>query len=74
MIAQGSDGLSRGNLAEGVMRGAGMKGFIPINKTAFERAPELRKWLNQWTHQSVLFLNQWDGLRPGRKLLKILGK
>ena len=37
MIAQGSaDGLSRGNLAEGVMRGADMKGFIHINQTAFE--------------------------------------
>ena len=56
MIAQGSDGLSRGNLAEGVMRGADMKGFIPINKTAFERSPELQEWLTQWTQSECTFL------------------
>ena len=47
MIDQGSDGLSCGNLAQGLMRGADMKGYIPINTIAFERSPKLKKWLNK---------------------------
>ena len=70
MIAQGSDGLSRGNLTEGVMRGADMKGFIPINKTAFERSPGLRKWLDEWTQGECTFLDTTGWYTKGQELVE----
>ena len=33
MISQGTDGLSRGNMTEGVMVGKAIKDFIPIHKS-----------------------------------------
>jgi hypothetical protein len=41
MIEQGTDGLSRGNMIEGVMTGKRMLDFIPIHKSALERSPGL---------------------------------
>lgn len=41
MIAQGTDGESRGYLALGVMAGESMTGFIPIHLTAVDRHPGL---------------------------------
>jgi hypothetical protein len=38
---QGTDGLSRGNLLEGVMQGKDMLTFIPLHQTALERSPKL---------------------------------
>ena len=70
MIDQGSDGLSRGNLAEGVMRGADMKGFIPINKTAFERTPKLRNWLDTWTQSECNFLEPTGWYTSGQELVE----
>ncbi|KAL7580012.1 hypothetical protein ACA910_005001 [Epithemia clementina (nom. ined.)] len=37
MIAQGTDGLSRADLTNGVMRGVSMFDFIPLAKTALEQ-------------------------------------
>jgi hypothetical protein len=45
MIAQGTDGLSRGDHTEGVMQGRAMIEFIPLHLTAFERSPQLKDWL-----------------------------
>ena len=45
---QGSDGLSRGNLLEGVMKGADMLSYIPLHKTALERSKGLLDWLLTW--------------------------
>jgi hypothetical protein len=47
MIAQGTDGLSRGDHTEGVMQGKAMIEFIPLHLSALERSPELRVWLAQ---------------------------
>ena len=33
MIVQGSDGLSRGNISKGVMKGTAMDDFIPLNES-----------------------------------------
>jgi hypothetical protein len=44
MIAQGTDGLSRGDHTEGVMQGRSMTEFIPLHLTAFDRAPRLKDW------------------------------
>ena len=70
MIDQGSDGLSRGNLTEGVMRGADMKGFIPINKTAFERSSKLKVWLNSWTQEEGTFLDVEGWYTTGQELVE----
>ena len=70
MVDQRSDGLSRGNLVEGVMRGADMKGFIPINKTAFERSPKLKKWLDKWTQVECTFLDTAGWYTTGQELVE----
>ena len=48
MITQGSDGLSRGNLSEGVMRGEEMTSFIPLHLSALERSELLKVWITSW--------------------------
>jgi hypothetical protein len=44
MIAQGTDGLSRADHSEGVMRGRDMKTFIPLHLTAHAREPKVKEW------------------------------
>ena len=48
MIQQGSDGLSRGNLLEGVMQGADMLDFIPITARSTDIQPNLAEWISTW--------------------------
>ena len=49
MIAQGTDGCSRGSLMEGVMAGKDMLSFVDLAKSAYERHPPLLDWIRQWT-------------------------
>ncbi len=56
MIAQGSDGLSRGNMTEGVMTGMGMQSFIPTHLSATDRSPDVDTWIRSWAGESVEFL------------------
>ena len=44
MIAQGSDGLLRGNFSEGSMKGKNILEYIPFNGNALERSPLLKPW------------------------------
>lgn len=48
MIDQGSDGLSRGDMNEGVMEGEDMLSFVPTHLGAFERSPDLLEWVRSW--------------------------
>jgi hypothetical protein len=48
MIAQGTDGLSRGDFTEGVMAGQNMLLHVPVHCTALERQPSIYDWLSQW--------------------------
>ena len=48
MIAQGTDGLSRGDLLEGVLNGRSMLSFIPLHLSAIEREPALKPWIESW--------------------------
>jgi len=48
MIAQGTDGLSRGDLDTGVMRGTSMLSFVPLHLSAMERSEGLLVWLHSW--------------------------
>jgi hypothetical protein len=65
MIDQGTDGLSRGNMLEGVMKGKRMLDFIPIHKSALDRSPDLehkfRQCMEGKFHQKmeVLTPNDW---------------
>ena len=48
MIKQGSDGLSRGDLYEGVMSGKPMLHYIPLADSALDRSPKLLPWIRGW--------------------------
>jgi len=49
MIAQGTDGCSRGSLMEGVMAGDNMLSFIDLACSAVDRHPPLLEWVRGWT-------------------------
>jgi hypothetical protein len=62
MIAQGTDGTSRGDKSMGVMRGVPMEEFCPLHKTAFQRSPELKTWLTaatEWLEPTFLDPEGW---------------
>ena len=54
MIAQGTDGGSRGCLLEGVLSGKPMLDFVELSKTAIERHPPLLDWIRSWTGNQTL--------------------
>jgi hypothetical protein len=47
MKDQGTDGLSRGDLLEGVMKGNEFLGYVPIHHSACTRSPVLTTWLEE---------------------------
>ena len=76
MIAQGADGLSRGALTEGVMKGEAMKSFVPLHQSALERDPALEPWLRDWFEsagktkgQDLEFLSMEDWFERGHDIL-----
>jgi hypothetical protein len=52
MIAQGTDGCSRGVLMEGVMAGKNMLTFINLDKSAIQRCTDLLPWICSWCGHS----------------------
>ena len=70
MIAQGSDGLSRGNMLEGVMKGMDMMGFVPLNQSALEVQTNLSSWLESWlpSDNPVVFLTPADWFERGHDI------
>jgi hypothetical protein len=52
MIAQGTDGCSRGVLMEGVMAGKNMLSFIDLDKSAIQRCTDLLPWIRSWCGNS----------------------
>ena len=48
MIAQGTDGLSRGSFLEGVARGEHMLSFVDLAHNAIERYPALLTFVQSW--------------------------
>lgn len=55
-IASGIDGLSRGNLSEGVMQGAPLCNFLELADPTHLRSHALLPWVQSWTRM--------PGLRP----------
>jgi hypothetical protein len=62
MISQGTDGLSRGVLAEGVMSGDPMAAFIPLHESALDRSQVLLEWLR--IHCSISETMMFEALSP----------
>jgi hypothetical protein len=50
MIAQGTDGLSRGSTTTGVMSGASFGSFVPLHQSVVERqiSTDLMDWVTSW--------------------------
>ena len=51
MISQGTDGLSRGDMLEGVLKGRDMLSFVPLHLSPIERDESLKEWIISWVAQ-----------------------
>jgi hypothetical protein len=70
MISQGINGLSRRCLTKGVLTGASMLSYIPLNLSAVSRHPSLLPWLQDWTRCNTLLPlapTKWFGRGHGIK-------
>ena len=66
MIAQGTDGVSRGFLGQGVMDGAAMSVFVPIHLSAVERSPlDLVPWIWDWVGKEAILLDEMGWFNQG---------
>lgn len=48
MIAQGTDGLSRGSTFDGVLAGTPMLQYVPLHLSAMDRSATITTWLESW--------------------------
>ncbi len=48
MIAQGTDGLSRGSLTEGIFSSQPMTLYIPLHLSVLDCSPSLLPWVQSW--------------------------
>jgi hypothetical protein len=74
MIAQGTDGVSRGQLKEGVSIGEDILAHIPLNESALDRSPDLKNWLESVTldgdnRPMAEFLSPTDWFERGHDLV-----
>ena len=53
MIEEGTDGLSCGDINDGVMSGANILSFIPLHLDASSRSVELETWVLSWCQQGL---------------------
>jgi hypothetical protein len=65
MIAQGTDGVSRGYLGQGVMAGETMVAHIPIHISAVERARDLVPWIRSWSEVDSILLSEQGWFESG---------
>ena len=72
MIEQGTDGLSRGDLLEGVLNGQRMLSFIPLHLSALDRALSLKNWISSWVgtgrQESIEFLSHKGWFERGHDI------
>lgn len=68
MMAQGTDGISRGDMLEGVMAGIPMLDFIPLNKEACERSFTLEGWIKSWFGKDSTILGPMDWFEQDQDL------
>ena len=69
MIAEGADGILRGDHSEGVMAGTPITNFVPLHLDPLQRVPALRGWLEKITQGlSFKFLTPDDWYTVGHQL------
>ena len=69
MIAQGTDGVSRGFLGQGVMDGDAMSAFVPIHLSAIERSvANLVPWIREWVGKEAILLSEMGWFHEGHDL------
>lgn len=69
MIAQGTDGVSRGYLGQGVMAGNTMTIHIPIHLTAVEWSPtDLVPWIRSWSGNKSILLDEAGWFQSGHDI------
>ena len=56
MQAQGTDGVSHGQLLDGIMNGESMMSFLLLHEAAFDRSPQLKDWLKDFISCDLEFL------------------
>jgi hypothetical protein len=74
MIKQGTDGLSRGDFGEGVMKGDSMLNYVPLHLTALERSAGLKQQIIDCVGSSehprkLEFLNYDDWFSRGHDII-----
>ena len=74
MIAQGTDGTSRGDIGEGVMRGQSMLSFVPLHLSALDRCPDLEECIRSAViprsgEGDIKFLNYDDWFVRGHDII-----
>ncbi len=70
MIESGGDGISRGDLFEGIMAGKNILEFLPIGKGALERSPEVETWLRSWGGDDIEFLSAEGWFERGHEMTR----
>jgi len=65
MMEQGTDGISRGHLREGISLGASMLSFCPWGTCALDRSPTLLPWLQEVFGNELEVLSPSDWYRRG---------
>ena len=68
MIHQGTDGVSRGSLQEGVYLSKSMLAYFPWDKSGCQRSPTLLDWFKDWLGDSVELLYPQDWYHQGQYL------
>ena len=65
MMAQGTSGLSRGRLKEGVTLGETMIKFCPWGRSALDTEVNLKEQIQSWAPPNSLFLDSKDRFIQG---------
>ena len=69
MIEQGADGLSRGALNEGVMKGNDLMSYLPFHLSASQRSPDLIPWIQTWAGHEAELLRPEDWFIRGHDIV-----
>jgi hypothetical protein len=69
MKAQGTDGVSRGQMKEGVSAGLSMMSFMPFHQIVLDCSPSIREWIISWLGKGAKFLEPKDWFEQGHDAL-----
>ena len=66
--SQGTDGISRGSLQEGISMDGQMLAFCPWHLSAFQQNEQLRDWIQSWVGETAEFLEPRDWFQRGHDI------